>query len=162
MLMIEPNEARYHDGFHNQKLKNSYSYSSQNPNHNHPHFWPQNKTPLSSQYFGQNKETKTSPEEMMIEWMEGNESMKNHVVETKLGEKKEVHHTESLPQTTDSNPGHEFVYKPPSIRNEHDKGDVEFIEEDETESIPTMPNPNQIISSSLTVSPFLEDCTVHI
>lgn len=81
MLMIKPNEARYHNGYHNQKLKNSYSYSSQNPNHNHPHFWPQNETPLSSQYFGQNKETKTSPKEMMREWMEANESMKNQVVE---------------------------------------------------------------------------------
>lgn len=114
----------------------------------------------------------------MREWMAENESMKNQVEELErqidqgkrnhqaiiqdMEEKQEVHRNESLPHTTDSNPRHEFVYKPPPIRNEHDKGDVEFIEEDETESIPTMPNPNQIISSSPTVSPFLEDCTVHI
>lgn len=83
--------------------------------------------------------------------MEANESMKNQVVELErqidqgkrnhqaiiqdmeknlkiLGEKQEVHHTESLPHTTDSNPRHEFFYKSPSIRNENDKGDVEVID----------------------------------
>ncbi|GJT66058.1 hypothetical protein Tco_1017538 [Tanacetum coccineum] len=57
---------------------------------------------------------------------------------------------------------HEFVYTPPSIRNENDKGDVEFIEEDKTQPIPTMPNLNPINSSSPTISPFLKDSTVHI
>ncbi|GJZ37625.1 hypothetical protein Tco_0583816 [Tanacetum coccineum] len=46
--------------------------------------------------------------------------------------------------------------------NENDKGDVKFIEEDEIEPIPTMPNSNPINSNSPTVSPFLKDCTVHI
>ncbi|GKF88259.1 hypothetical protein Tco_0259136, partial [Tanacetum coccineum] len=44
----------------------------------------------------------------------------------------------------------------PSIRNENDKGDVLFIEEDEVQPIPSMPNPNPSLSS------FLKDCTVHI
>lgn len=73
-----------------------------------------------------------------------------------MEKKQEVHYTESLPHTTDSNPRHEFVYKPTPIRNEHDKGDVEVIEE----PITTMSTP--IITSSPTVSPFLEDCTMHI
>ncbi|GJT43436.1 hypothetical protein Tco_0952151 [Tanacetum coccineum] len=47
------------------------------------------------------------------------------------------------------------------VELEH-KGDVKFIEEDETQPIPTMPNPSLIMSSSPTVSPFLKDCTVHI
>ncbi|GJZ96272.1 peroxidase 60-like protein [Tanacetum coccineum] len=41
-------------------------------------------------------------------------------------------------------------------------GDVKFIEEEETEPNPTMPNPNLIMSNSPTVSPFLKDFTVHI
>nr|GEW98880.1 reverse transcriptase domain-containing protein [Tanacetum cinerariifolium] len=57
---------------------------------------------------------------------------------------------------------HEFVYKPPSIRNENDKGDVEVIEEEDIKLIPTMPNPSPINSNSLTVSPFLKDCTMRI
>ncbi|GKF29719.1 hypothetical protein Tco_0096061 [Tanacetum coccineum] len=69
---------------------------------------------------------------------------------------------ESLPRTTNTKPRHEFVYKPPSIQNNNDKGDVKFIEEEETKPNPTMPNPNLITSNSLTVSPFLKDCTVHI
>ncbi|GJR53011.1 hypothetical protein Tco_1403532 [Tanacetum coccineum] len=70
--------------------------------------------------------------------------------------------TKSLPRTTNTKPRHEFVYKPPSIQNENDKGDVLFIEEDETQPIPTMPNPNLINSNSPTVSPFLNDSTVNI
>jgi hypothetical protein len=73
-----------------------------------------------------------------------------------MEEKQEVHHIESLPHTTESNPRHKFVYQPPPIRNEHDKGDVEVIEE----PITTMSTP--IITSSPTISPFHEDCTVHI
>ncbi|GKD88886.1 hypothetical protein Tco_1364393 [Tanacetum coccineum] len=69
---------------------------------------------------------------------------------------------ESLPHTINTKPKHEFIYKPPSIRNEKDKGDVLFIKEDETQPIPTMPNPNLINSNSPTVSPFHEDFTVHI
>ncbi|GJZ45724.1 hypothetical protein Tco_0593320 [Tanacetum coccineum] len=69
--------------------------------------------------------------------------------------------TKSLPRTTNTKPKHEFFYKPPSIRNENDKGDVKVIEEDETKPIPTMPNPSLIISNSSTVSPFIKECTVH-
>ncbi|GJW05717.1 hypothetical protein Tco_1568140 [Tanacetum coccineum] len=47
-------------------------------------------------------------------------------------------------------------------RNKNDKGDVEFIEEDETQPILTMLNPNPIMSNSPTLSSFLKDCTVHI
>ncbi|GJW36356.1 hypothetical protein Tco_0059276 [Tanacetum coccineum] len=56
---------------------------------------------------------------------------------------------------------HEFVYKPPSIRNESDKGDVKAIEEDEIKPISTVPNPKPNKSNSPTVSPF-KDCIVHI
>ncbi|GJR15317.1 hypothetical protein Tco_0797969 [Tanacetum coccineum] len=129
----------------------------------------------------------TSTEEMIIEWMasqtNSNERMKNQVVELErkinqglrnhqaiienlesqfesLNEK--IQPTVSLPRTTNTKPRHEFVYKPPSIRNENDKGDVEAIKEDETKPIPTVPNPNLLNSNSLTVSPFLRDYTVHI
>nr|GEZ56754.1 hypothetical protein [Tanacetum cinerariifolium] len=43
-----------------------------------------------------------------------------------------------------------------------DQGDVKAIKEDETEPIPTRPNPNPITSNSPTLPPFLKDCTVHI
>ncbi|GJU22187.1 hypothetical protein Tco_1155529 [Tanacetum coccineum] len=75
---------------------------------------------------------------------------------------KEIQRSKSLPRTTNTKSRHEFFYKPPSIRNENDKGDVEFIEEDETKPIPTMPNMNPIKSNSPTVSPFHKDCTMHI
>nr|GEU67578.1 hypothetical protein [Tanacetum cinerariifolium] len=61
-------------------------------------------------------------------------------------------------RTTNTKPRHEFVYKPPSIQNENDKGDVKFIEDDDNKPIPTMPNPSLIKSNS----PFLKDCNVHI
>ncbi|GKD70877.1 hypothetical protein Tco_1324967 [Tanacetum coccineum] len=70
--------------------------------------------------------------------------------------------TKSLPHTTNTKPRHEFVYKPPLIQNENDKGDVKFIDEDAINPILTMSNPNQINSNSPTVIPFLKDCTVHI
>nr|GEY41664.1 hypothetical protein [Tanacetum cinerariifolium] len=70
--------------------------------------------------------------------------------------------TKTLPHTTNTKPRHEFVYKPPSISNENDKGDVEVIEKDQIEAIPTMPNPNPIMSNLPTLSPFLMDYTVHI
>ncbi|GJX81798.1 hypothetical protein Tco_0331279 [Tanacetum coccineum] len=70
--------------------------------------------------------------------------------------------TKFLPRTTNSKQRHEFVYKQPSIRNENDKGDVAFIEEDEVKPIPTMPNPSLIESNSPTISPFLKDSTLHI
>ncbi|GJV43964.1 reverse transcriptase domain-containing protein [Tanacetum coccineum] len=70
--------------------------------------------------------------------------------------------TESLPRTTNTKPRHEFVYKPPLIRNNDNKGDVKFIEVDETQTVPTMPNPNPIEANSPTISPFPKDCTVHI
>ncbi|GJR70388.1 hypothetical protein Tco_0016453 [Tanacetum coccineum] len=47
------------------------------------------------------------------------------------------------------------------LRN-HQAGDVKAIEEDKTEPIPTMPNPNPINSNSSTISPSLKDCIVHI
>ncbi|GKA14740.1 hypothetical protein Tco_0694386 [Tanacetum coccineum] len=126
-------------------------------------------------------------EEMMREWMakrtKANERMKDPVVELKnqinqglrnrqpiienlerqfeFLDKKTLR-TKSLPRTTSTEPRHEFVYNPPSIRNENDKGDVKFIENDEIEPIPTMPNPKLINSNSPTVTPFLKDCTVHI
>ncbi|GJY18234.1 hypothetical protein Tco_0389725 [Tanacetum coccineum] len=103
-----------------------------------------------SQYF---KTPEASTEEMMREWMarqmEANERMKNQP-------------TKSLPHITNIKPRHEFVYKPPSIRNKNDKGDVKDIEENETQPIPTMPNQKPINSNSPTVYPFLNDGTVHI
>nr|GEV15506.1 hypothetical protein [Tanacetum cinerariifolium] len=41
-------------------------------------------------------------------------------------------------------------------------GDVKLIEEDKIKSIPTIPNPNPIMSNSPTISPYLKDCIVHI
>ncbi|GKD19068.1 reverse transcriptase domain-containing protein [Tanacetum coccineum] len=70
--------------------------------------------------------------------------------------------TETLPRTINTKLRHEIVYNIPLIQNDNDKGDVKFIEEEETEPNPTMPNPNLIMSNSSTVSPFLKDCTVHI
>ncbi|GJU21301.1 hypothetical protein Tco_1154643 [Tanacetum coccineum] len=75
---------------------------------------------------------------------------------------KKILRSESLPHTTNAKPRHKFIYKTPSIRNENDKGDVKFIEKDETQPIPIMPNPNPIMFNSPTMSPFLKDCTVHI
>ncbi|GJU63415.1 hypothetical protein Tco_1245250 [Tanacetum coccineum] len=124
---------------------------------------------------------------MMREWMarhtKANERMKNQVVGLKRQinqglrnrqaiienlEKqfkyldKKILRSDSLPHTTNTKPRHEFVYKPPSIRNENDKGDVKLIEEDEIKHIPTIPNPNLINSNSPIVPPFRDDCTVHI
>nr|GEX24069.1 hypothetical protein [Tanacetum cinerariifolium] len=90
---------------------------------------------------------------MMKEWMasqtEANERMKNQP-------------SKSLPRTTNTKPRHEFIYKPPSIRNNYNKGDVKFNEVDETQSVPTMPNPNPIEANSPTISHFPKGCTVHI
>ncbi|GJU34248.1 hypothetical protein Tco_1182602 [Tanacetum coccineum] len=112
-----------------------------------------------------------------------NEHMKNHVVEleSQINQglrnhqaiienlerqfeflDKKIVRTESLPRMTNTKPRHEIVYKPPSIRNENAKGNVEFIEEDAIKPIPTMRNPNLFNSNSPTVSPFLKDCTVYI
>nr|GEU54075.1 hypothetical protein [Tanacetum cinerariifolium] len=71
-------------------------------------------------------------------------------------------HTESLPHTTNTKPRHEFVYKPPFVRNKNDKGDVKAIEKDETKPIQTKTKPNPIISNPPTISPFIKDYTVHI
>nr|GFB31313.1 hypothetical protein [Tanacetum cinerariifolium] len=120
--------------------------------------------------------------ECMANQIEANERIKNQVVELEREVSQElrnrqviienlerqfeclkkIQQTESLPRTISNKPRHEVVYKPPSIRNENDKGNIKFIKEDETQPIPTMPNPNLIHSNSLTVSPFLKDCTVHI
>ncbi|GKA24717.1 hypothetical protein Tco_0710750 [Tanacetum coccineum] len=138
--------------------------------------------PHPSRYF---ELPKTSPKKMMREWMarqtETNEQMKNQVVELEckidqvLRNRQAIienlerqfkylektQHTKSLPRTTNTKLRHEFVYKPPSIRNESDKGDVKAIEKDEIEPISTVPNPKPNKSNSPTVSPF-KDCTVHI
>ncbi|GJY29043.1 hypothetical protein Tco_0404810 [Tanacetum coccineum] len=126
-------------------------------------------------------------EEMMREWMakrtKANERMKDPVVELKIQinqglrnrqaiienlerqleflDKKTLR-TKSLPHTTSTEPRPEFVYNPPSIRNENDKGDVKFIEKDEIEPILTIPIPKLINSNSPTITPFHKDCTVHI
>nr|GFA36619.1 hypothetical protein [Tanacetum cinerariifolium] len=70
--------------------------------------------------------------------------------------------TKSLPYITNTKQRHEFIYKPPSIQNENDKGDVKFIKEGEIKPIPIMPNPKPINSNSQTVSHFLKDYTKHI
>ncbi|GKD07862.1 hypothetical protein Tco_1187547 [Tanacetum coccineum] len=115
----------------------------------------------------------------MASQTEANERMKNQVVEleNQINQGLRNHQaiiqnlerqfkfllpTKSLPRTTNTKPRHEFVYKPPSIQNNHDKGDVKLIEEEETKPNLTMPNPNLIMSNSPTVSPFLKDCTMHI
>ncbi|GKA60420.1 hypothetical protein Tco_0759827 [Tanacetum coccineum] len=91
-------------------------------------------------------------EEMMKEWMasqmEVNERMKNQVVEleNQINQGSRNHQaiiqnlerqfehlvkiqpSKSLPRTTNTKPRHEFFYKPPSIRNDDNKGDVKFIE----------------------------------
>ncbi|GKB54494.1 reverse transcriptase domain-containing protein [Tanacetum coccineum] len=183
--MCEPHEAnyvqRYHGGYHDHEPINSYSYPNHNPNHHYP--YPRNQMPHPSRYF---EFTETSTEEMMREWMasqtEANERMKNQVVEleNQINQGSRNHQaiiqnlerqfehlvkiqpSKSLPRTTNTKPRHEFVYKPPLIRNNDNKGDVKFIEVDETQPVPTMPNPNPIEANSPTVSPFLKDCTVHI
>ncbi|GJW43597.1 hypothetical protein Tco_0072396 [Tanacetum coccineum] len=94
--------------------------------------------------------------ECMTRKMEANERMK---VQFEYLEK--ILPSKSHPHTTNTKLRHEFVYKPPSVQN-NDKGDIKAIKEDETEPIPTMPNPIPIMSNSPTVLPFLKDCTVHI
>ncbi|GJV21202.1 hypothetical protein Tco_1370222 [Tanacetum coccineum] len=123
---------------------------------------------------------------MMKEWMarktEANERMKDQVVELerKINQGlrnrqvivknlerqfkylEKTQHTKFLPRTINTKLTHEFVYKPPSVRNENDKGDVKFIEEDAIYPILTMPNPKTVNSNSPTVTPFIKDCTMHI
>nr|GEW89575.1 reverse transcriptase domain-containing protein [Tanacetum cinerariifolium] len=86
--------------------------------------------------------------------------IKNLKRQFKYLEKKQP--VESFPRTINSKPRHEFVYKPSSIQNENDKGDIKYIEEDEIEPILTTPSPKPINSNSPTVTPFLKDCTMHI
>ncbi|GJW69605.1 hypothetical protein Tco_0126522 [Tanacetum coccineum] len=100
--------------------------------------------PHPSRYF---ELPKTSPKKMMREWMarqtEMNEQMKNQVVELEckidqvLRNRQAIienlerqfkylektQHNKSLPRTKNTKLKHEFVYKPPSIRNENDKGE---------------------------------------
>ncbi|GJV74259.1 hypothetical protein Tco_1494254 [Tanacetum coccineum] len=123
---------------------------------------------------------------MMREWMarqtEMNEHMKDKVVELErqINEGLRNHQaiidnlerqfkyfektqpTKSLPRTINTKLRHEFIYKPPLIRNENDKGDVNFIEEDNIKPILTMPNTNLITSDLPTMSTFHKDCIVHI
>ncbi|GJX64535.1 hypothetical protein Tco_0298878 [Tanacetum coccineum] len=141
--VCEPHEAnyvqRYHGGYHDHEPINSYFY----PNHNsHP-----------SRYF---EFIETSTEDMMRELMasqtKANERMKNQFLLP----------TETLPPAIKTKPRHEIIYKTPLIQIDNDKGDVKFIEEDETQLILIMPNTNLIMSNSPTVSPCLKDCIVHI
>ncbi|GKE10183.1 hypothetical protein Tco_1413734 [Tanacetum coccineum] len=180
--ICEPHEAnyvqRYHGGYHDHEPIISYSRPNHNLNHHYP--YPRNQMPHPSRYF---EFTETSTEEMMREWMtsqtEENERMKNQVVEleNQINQGLRNHQaiiknlerqfefllpTETLPPATNTKLRHEFVYNIPSIRNDNDKGNVKFIEEEETEPNTTMPNPNLITSNSPIVLPFLKDCIVHI
>nr|GEV02499.1 retrovirus-related Pol polyprotein from transposon TNT 1-94 [Tanacetum cinerariifolium] len=83
-------------------------------------------------------------------------------LETQFTYLEKIQPTKSFPHTTNTEPRHEFVYKPPSVQNKNDKGDVKAIEEDETKPIQTKPKPNPIMSNSPKVSPFLKDCTMYI
>ncbi|GJU18009.1 reverse transcriptase domain-containing protein [Tanacetum coccineum] len=113
--------------------------------------------------------TKIDSEFLIIrkELKETREGLSNHQaiiqnLERQFEYLEKIRPTKSLPRITNTKSRHESVYKPPSIQNENDKGDVEFIKEDKIKPIPTIPNPNPINSNSPTVSPFLKDCTVHI
>ncbi|GKA33253.1 hypothetical protein Tco_0719620 [Tanacetum coccineum] len=75
---------------------------------------------------------------------------------------KKIQPTKSLSHTTNTKPRHEFFYKPSSIWNKNEKGDVAFIKEYVIKPISTVPNPKPINSNSPTVSPFFKDCTFHI
>nr|GEX36425.1 hypothetical protein [Tanacetum cinerariifolium] len=98
---------------------------------------------------------------MMREWMasqtKANKHMKNQVVEleNQINEGLRNHQTiiqnlkrqfefllptETLPPATNTKLRHEIVYKLPSIRNNNDKGDAKFIEEEEIEHNLTMRN----------------------
>ncbi|GKA18871.1 hypothetical protein Tco_0698786 [Tanacetum coccineum] len=119
--------------------------------------------PRPSRYF---ELPKTSMEEMMREWMakqtEANERMKDQVVKLERQINQGLRNRQTIIENLERQFKQEFVYKPPLIRNENDKGDVAFIKEDAINHIPTMPNPNPINSNSPTVSPFLKDFTMHI
>ncbi|GJU25198.1 hypothetical protein Tco_1163819 [Tanacetum coccineum] len=88
-------------------------------------------------------------EEWMARQMEANERMKNQVAELvrriNQGLRNRLAIIENLERQF------EFLEKKNLI-----------IEEDETQPIPIIPNPNPINSNSPTVSPFLKDFTVHI
>nr|GEV31136.1 hypothetical protein [Tanacetum cinerariifolium] len=150
--MCEPHEASYvqgyHGGYYDRNSRNLYP--NHNINHNYHRYQPRNIMPHPSRYF---KLPKTLTGEMMREWM---------AMKTKANKRMKNQPPKSLPHTTSTKPRHEFVYKPPFVRNKNDKGDVKDIEEDVIKPIPTIPNPNLINSNSLTVPPFHEDCTVHI
>nr|GEW52312.1 hypothetical protein [Tanacetum cinerariifolium] len=95
-----------------------------------------------------------------------NQGLRNHQAIIKNLERQfkyleKIQPTKSLPRTTNTKPQHGSIYKPPSIRNENDKGDVKDIKEDRIEPT-TMQNLNPSNSNSPTVSPFLKDCTMHI
>ncbi|GKE86215.1 hypothetical protein Tco_1559957 [Tanacetum coccineum] len=97
-------------------------------------------------------------EEMIREWIarqtEANKRMKNQVVELKRQNNQGLRNRQAIIENLER---HEFVYNPPSIRNENDKGDIEFIEEDEIQPIQTMLNSNSIMSNLPTISHFLKD-----
>nr|GEX37547.1 reverse transcriptase domain-containing protein [Tanacetum cinerariifolium] len=79
--------------------------------------------------------------------MEANEHMKDQVVEleNRINQAiienlerqfeylEKIQPTKSLPHTINSKLRHEFVYKPPSNRNDNKKGDVAFIKKDDKE-----------------------------
>ncbi|GJX36863.1 hypothetical protein Tco_0248420 [Tanacetum coccineum] len=148
MPMCDPMEAnyvqRYHGGYHDRNSRYSHSYLNHNPNCHYPQPQPRNRMPHPSHQGLRNRQTIIENLERQFKYLE------------------KIQPTKSLPHTTNTKPRHEFVYKPPSIQNENDKGNVKAIEEEEIKPIPTMPNPNPIMSNSPTVSPFLKDCTVHI
>ncbi|GKB48105.1 hypothetical protein Tco_0898858 [Tanacetum coccineum] len=109
---------------------------------------------------------------MTRDWMasqiEANERMKKHAVELKRkinqgvrNHQAIIHHLErklkflnmemkvqriiSLPRTTIPKfiqEDVEGIFKPPAIQNEHENNDVETVEEDDIELIPTMLNPS--------------------
>ncbi|GJV16711.1 peptidase C48, SUMO/sentrin/Ubl1 [Tanacetum coccineum] len=98
---------------------------------------------------------KASTNDMMREWIailiEANKNMKNQFLE------KKIQRTNFLPDTTKPKSGQDVVdgvYKPPSNRNENDKGDVEFIKENETQPIPIIQNSKLINSNSPTGEEF--------
>nr|GEX05868.1 hypothetical protein [Tanacetum cinerariifolium] len=176
--MSDHMEANYLKRYHDQNSKISYSYQ----NRHYPQSRPPNRMPHPSQFF---ERPKASMEEMMKKWMasqaEANERMKNQVVklehqinqglrnrqaiienlDRQFEYPEKIPQTKSLPHITNTKKRHEFIYKPPSIQSENDKGDVKFIKEDEIKPIPIMPNPKPINSNSQTVSHFLKDYTKH-
>ncbi|GJX88322.1 reverse transcriptase domain-containing protein [Tanacetum coccineum] len=158
------------DSHINPKLKNVVSAGGSNIYSNHAILMEKFKalaTKINSQFLKLRKELKEMRDSRRDNhasqiYMSDDTSMCDPMEANYVEYLEKTQRTKSLPRTKTTKPKHEFVYKPPSIQNENDKGDVKFIEEDETQPFPTMPNPNPITSNSPTLPPFLKDCTVHI